>query len=134
MQFIEVLRGCFVAYLGAVLVTGCGMAIDGIFSEMPVVPIAYFFVMIALYGVLIAAVAAVPVFILWLIFAARRLAIPYWAAPLFGGVEFGLAFGAMNPTAVSVSIGTVCGSLLGLVFWVGAFGWQRRVQMGWRVS
>jgi hypothetical protein len=133
MQWLYILRGRFVAYGVAVVVIG------GITSIAPGND-ASLIAIVAIFGLFAMIPFMMIAFVIWLMLAANRVHVRAWqAVAICSGAFFVMGvFGAIADadgwTSVLVALGTpILGAALGAVFWVGAFGFRRKMQMGTRM-
>ncbi|UWQ97042.1 hypothetical protein K3728_07440 [Rhodobacteraceae bacterium M385] len=130
MQWLYVLRGTLVAYVFGVLLVAIPTLIDGGEAPGAIWLVAFFglFALIPLQTV---------VFVIWGIFAKKQTLVTYrHAMGICAGVFFGLTFlstladGEFLVGLVMAVASPIVGAIFGGVFWVGAFGFRKEMQMG----
>lgn len=125
-----ILRGCFTAYAVLALVFGVLAVLDG--------PIGPEVILIVFAVGLVAALPfAVFAVVLWGVLVALGVHLRWWhclavGALVFGLSGFALAFmeGERAVIWMAIAAGPLLGAIAGGLFWIGAFGRARSVQMG----
>ncbi len=132
-QWIYVLRGCVVAYLAGVIVFTIIATLDGPASA------GESFALSLIFGGLLAIPFAIVALLIWAVLARMRKRVSVLqAAAICAGVFFcvggvlGFADGGILTLLSALVITPLLGGLFGSVFWFGAFGRQREVQLAFR--
>lgn len=126
LQYLKVLRGCLAAYATGVFLLWLEalwnklMGIDSVLSLWS----SLFF--LALVGVFIAAFITCIVLIIWALLAKRRVMVSFWVSPLVGVATL-LALTISSMGLLGIIFSLLFGGLIGVVFWLAAFGSNRKV-------
>ena len=133
MQWLYVLRGTFAAYAFGVLLVAIGTLIEGGAAPGAIWLVAFF-------GLFALIPLQIIVFIFWGIMARNKaLVTARQAMGICAGVFFGLSLlgaladGEFGVGVVVAVVSPLVGAIFGGVFWAGAFGFRREMQMGRRM-
>lgn len=133
MQWLYVLRGTLVAYVFGILLVAIPTLIEGRGAPGAIWLVAFF-------GLLALIPLQIFVFVVWGILAKKQALVTYrQAMGICAGVFFGLTFlstladGELAVGLMMAVASPSVGAIFGGVFWVGAFGFRKEMQMGKRM-
>lgn len=130
MQWLCILRGCLAAYVFGVIVMALGSVIV---DQSGLEPVG----VIALFGAFLLILLSIVAVVIWAVLAGLGKVVTIGQTiAICAGVFFfigfllGIADGSLLAIVASLLVAPLIGCVFGAVFWVGAFGRRREMQMG----